>query len=156
MAVGTVSGIDPSDNWQLITSQAASGSSVTFSSLSGYKKILLTIRGLSKSAASHMSIQLNNDTSYGNYACIVSDGDVNQFIVGGNTAAAIGNFFWIDNVDKSMPHRVSVNSWGPTSSDHSERWYLNPVPITSIKLFNWQGGTQTWTAGTIELWGIPA
>lgn len=158
MAVGTVSGITPEDNWQLIATTSAAGtSSVTFNSFSGYKKLLLTVRGITKSgSSSYLGVQLNGDTASGNYASSVIEGTANQFIAGYDTAGASASYFWIENVDQSVPHKVSGINWSTTVGDGGERYYLNPVPITSLRLFNWQSTSAPWTGGTIQLWGIPA
>ena len=66
MAVGTVSGASD-DVWQLITTSSPSAvTTSTFSSISGYKKLMLTFSG-NRSAADYFWLQFNSDTTVANY-----------------------------------------------------------------------------------------
>lgn len=152
MAVGTVSGANLDEQWQLITSTAASGGSLTFSSLSGYKHIWITGISITKSASDHISVRPNNDTSGGSYASSWSNGTQSQFLASPTTASAQAFSFKIYNIDQSTPHKVEG------ASDYTivtpQDAYINPVPITSIvvKCF----AANTFTGGTFYVYGIPA
>lgn len=155
MAVGTVSGVDPQDNWQLISSSTPSGTSVTFSSLSGYKHLWVVGKGITKSAADYVGMRPNNDTTAGNYATItVSSGVGNKFLISGYTGEAQAFSAKIYDIDKTIPHLVE---WGYSDVSYGlpSDAYVNPVAITSLVIFN-QGGSATFSGGTLYLYGIPA
>jgi hypothetical protein len=152
MAVGTVSGINPEDNWQLISSVTASGTSVTFSSLTGYKHLWITGRGITKSASDYVAMRPNNDATTGNYALTWSVGTTNTSLIAGTTATAQGVSAKIYNIDQAIPHKIDGtydgNQWGPADS------YVNPVAITSLVIYNYTTGS--FTGGTLSLYGIAA
>ena len=67
MAVGTVSGTNPDDAWQLITTNTPSAAaSSTFSSISGYKKLMLVFNKYTTSAAGPANVRFNSDSTNGN------------------------------------------------------------------------------------------
>tara|TARA_R110000868_G_scaffold233647_1_gene487400 strand:+ start:181 stop:648 length:468 start_codon:yes stop_codon:yes gene_type:complete len=155
MAVGTVSGVDPQDNWQLISSVTASGTSVVFSSLTGYKDIWINGRSITKAANDYPFISVNSDTSVGNYG--ISGGSSGQragFLcasVSGTAPSAFG--FKIYNIDQTIPHRVDCNFDGHEMSTPADG-YFNPVAITSITVKTLNG--TAYNGGTISIYGIPA
>lgn len=152
MAVGTVSGINLDEQWQLISSVAASGTSITFSSLTGYKHIWVTGRNITKDAAQSIGIRPNNDTSVGSYAASAMGND-SKFYCGTTTAGSHALSFRIYNIDQSAPHRVELVNGDDYDSNADA--YVNPVPITSITLVAWNT-TSSFTGGTIAVYGIPA
>lgn len=155
MAVGTVSGIDPQDNWQLITSTTITSgqTSQTYSSLSGYKHLLLTARSVIGTAGELIAVRPNNDTSSGNYV-LNGTGRMSYFqfayYFDGSTATA--GAFEIKNIDKALPHEVWYSS-ANTNAAQGKQYWVKPEVITSLNL-SATGGS--WTSGTIELYGIPA
>jgi len=65
MAVGTVSGLNLDDQWALInTTTQSSGTSLTFSSLGGYKKLMVTFTGFTQSGSGNAVVTLNGSTAY--------------------------------------------------------------------------------------------
>ena len=152
MAVGTVSGISPEDNWQLISSVTASGTSHTFSSLTGYKHLWIVGQGITKSAVDYVGVRPNNDTTVGNYGLTWSIGTSPTFLISGATATAQGVSARIYNVNQAIPHKVEgtydANQWGPGDA------YVNPVVITSLVVHIYT--TASFTGGTLSLYGIPA
>ena len=156
MAVGTVSGVDPQDNWQLVASQAMSGlSTYTFSSLSGYKTYWLVGKSLTHTTSDIVAIRVNGDTSGGTYA--------NDFAAG-NEGATGGQFlltptqtfvhafsFEIDNADKLAPHHVKSTGYGTVSPGDA---YTDPVAITSLTVKTYSNNN--FTGGTVYLYGIAA
>lgn len=153
MAVGTVSGIVPEDNWQLLTSVTASGTSITFSSLSGYKHIWIVGQAITKNSSAHVAIRPNNDSSAGSYCMSWAGGTETQFLVAPNTSASQASAFRIFNIDKSIPHDIEGEydpaDWIPQAA------YVNPVPITSL-VVRTHNGTTSFTGGTFYVYGIPA
>ena len=152
MAVGTVSGVNLDEQWQLISSQTPSGTSITFSSLAGYKHLWIVGTSITKSAATPILIRPNNDTSIGAYAWSQSGND-NKFYVGNGLSTSHAVSFKIYNIDQSAPHKIeTVNDGGYDANGEA---YVNPVPITSIVFGTWNG-TATFTGGTVYLYGIAA
>lgn len=151
MATGTVSTLDP-NQWQLVsTVTPTSGTSVTFSSLAGYKKYLIVAKNLYTSATSNWIMQFNGDTAVGAYT--YSSGDIAYFQIGTGNSASPGTAMWaiIDDADKSMPHLVQAKATANTN--WYQDYYVTTSAITSI-LISTAGGTATFTGGTIYLYGI--
>ena len=152
MAVGTVSGVNLDEQWQLISTVAASGTSITFSSLTGYKHLWIAGTSITKSAGTPVLVRPNNDNTVGDYAWSQSGND-SRFYVGNNSAGSHAVSFKIYNIDQSVPHKIeTVNDGGYDSNGEA---YVNPVPITSIVVGTWDGVT-TFTGGTFYLFGIAA
>lgn len=155
MAVGTVSGIIPEDNWQLITSVTPSGTSVTFNSFSGYKHIWIVGKDITTSGAAYFCMRPNNDTSAGSYATFYNNGTESTFFLNGNQNGTRAFHGKIYNVDKTIPHLIEPHGAGGVPSDGGISVYTNPVAITSLVIYTY-GGTVTFTGGTMYLYGIPA
>jgi hypothetical protein len=152
MAVGTVSGISPEDNWQLISSVTPSGTSHTFSSLTGYKHLWVIGKGITKSGADYIGMRPNNDTTAGNYGLGWASGTSQTSLIANTTAAAQGVSAKIYNIDQAIPHKIDgtydANQWSPADA------YVNPVVITSLVIHCYTTGS--FTGGTLSLYGIPA
>jgi hypothetical protein len=152
MAVGTVSGVNLEDQWQLISSVTASGTSITFNSLSGYKHLWLVVRSITKSGADYLAVRPNNDSTAGNYAITWSVGTQSQILFGGTTASAQAAAFRIYNIDQAAPHKIEgiydSAVFGPIDT------YANPVAVTSLVVYTYSGAT--FTGGTVALYGIAA
>jgi hypothetical protein len=152
MAVGTVSGITPEDNWQLISSVTASGTSVTFSSLTGYKHLWITGVGITKSVSDYVGMRPNNDSTAGDYGLGWSAGTTGTALIASTTASAQGVSARIYNIDQAVPHKIEgtydSNQWSPADA------YVNPVVITSLVIHCYT--TASFTGGTLSLYGIPA
>ena len=151
MAVGTVSGIEPDDNWQLISTTTISSGTAqyTYSSLSGYKKIMIAGKNIVKNAEDYSVIQLNGVTANGAYVSNSPDGSF--FYIANSNVSAGGIAAVIYDVDKSFIHKVESTGYSGTGV---VAYYTDPVPVTSIKLYNRNGAT--FTSGTIYLYGIAA
>ncbi len=150
MAVSNVSTID-SENWQLITTTTitASTASYNYTSISGYKTILIVGKNIVKSAANYSIIQLNGDNSAGAYGMNAQGGSSTQFYMTGNEAGPGAFAFTLYDVDKALPHRVGVGY--NTNASSENQYYTNPVAITSILVALNSG---TYTSGTIYVYGI--
>jgi myosin-crossreactive antigen len=152
MAVGTVSGVDPQDNWQLISSVTASGTSVIFNSLSGYKHIWITGKAITKNTSDLPAVQVTGDTSVGNYSIsMVAPRAI--FLCGASTTAAQAFGFKMYNIDQSIPHKVEC-AYDATEYAEASDGYMNAVAITSLTVKNYSGAT--FTGGTLAIYGIPA
>jgi hypothetical protein len=151
MATGTVSSVS-GDVWQLISSQAStSGTSITFSGISGYKKLLLTGQSVSWADNCSSYVLPNNDTTGGNYSGYSSDAGFRW--TGTANSQPRAPFFTIDNADKSMPHFVECAAMYSNLFTGND---IYPVasPITSLVISN--TGSIAFNGGTVYLYGIPA
>jgi hypothetical protein len=151
MATGTVSSVT-GDVWQLIASNTptTSPTQIDFTSIAGYKTIMVVFKGINTGASASISFTCNNDTTTGDYAGGNNIGTETSIRVISNTTGVRGGIAIIYDVDKSVPHTAWVA--GQVSADRSTaQAYLEPAPITSIEA---RAGGQTFTAGTIYLYGI--
>lgn len=160
MAVGTVSGVDPADNWQLIATNTPSAASVSsFTSLSGYKKFWLVYKNVTTSISSQLALRFNSDSTSGNYGgdSFWASTYVESWVQDARIVAVSGSSFYGGSViiDNSLPaiHTITVNPsyyntvgggvWMPTTA----------TDITQIDFRTTAGGT---LSGTIYLYGIAA
>ena len=150
MAVSNVSTID-SEVWQLITTTTITSgtASYNYTSISGYKTILIVGKNIVKAAANYNIVQFNGDTSAGAYAMNAQSGSGTQFYMTGNNAGPAAFASIIYDVDKALPHRVGVAY--STNASSENQYYTNPVAITSILVALDAG---TYTSGTIYVYGI--
>jgi hypothetical protein len=150
MAVGTVSSTT-SDTWQLISSQTpTSGTSVSFTSISGYKTLMMAFKGVTTAANSYMIVRFNNDSSAGNYND--GGGDGSSMLLAINSGPRAGAIVIYD-ADKEVPHKMEKTSYDPSVAMNPV-FYTNPVAITRIDLVSRE--SQAFTAGTVYLYGIAA
>lgn len=156
MAVGTVSGIEQ-DNWQLIASNSPTSgtTAASFTSISGYKRVMVVWKALRTSANAWLLLKVNNDTTAGNYGAMSAYTSAQQFesetsipLTGINTTNFSGAIT-IENVNQSTPHQIS--NYASYATSQFTGAILNSNPITQIDVYV---NTSTITGGTIQLWGI--
>lgn len=153
MAINSISSA-ASNQWQLVsTVTPTSGTSVTFSSLAGYKKYLLVAKNLYTSTSNTFTLRINGDTAQGSYT--YASGDSTSFFVGNGNGASPGAAIWatIDNADKPIPHEIEAKSSGVTT--WYKDYYVTTSAVTSITLAT-NVGSYTFDGGTIYLYGIAA
>jgi len=153
MATSNVSAIDR-EEWQLIESKSATGTSVTFNAFSGYKHLWLTGIAITKSAGDHLAIRPNNNSTQGVYAHPWAAGEQTKFLASGNTASSQAISFQIYDVDKTTPKRA-VSNWDTTIVTSDKDAFIDTVAVTSLVVTT-NGGTATFTGGTFYLYGIVA
>jgi len=169
--IPAASAANPSDNWQLISSVAGSGTTVTFSSISGYKKLML--RGVSLATNSGADatwiIRFNGDTgtkydyafSYSNtiqtdkYQVTAATGATSIGFPGGfyadGTLVLIAN-----NTDTTGIKTLNGSLGGTNTSGFSNRAsdltgnYLASASVSSVSI---NVSTSTIT-GTLSLYGV--
>ena len=159
MAVGTVSGVNPDEQWQLIaTNTMSAATSTTFSSLSGYKTYIIVTKNLTQSGASYGIIRFNGDSTAGNYGSSAFwDNGQNQYTntgiaswgfagggVGGFTTYTI-----VRNADSALPKITETHGY---LTHNGNGIWVNTSAITSI---SFTASTGTFT-GDVLLYGIPA
>lgn len=111
MATGLVSGIAPGDTWQLIqTITNTSASNITFTGITGYKKLLVVTHAASNGGSSGNSYVYigNNGTYYGGgmtlwYATAQLSG-TGGYIPLATSASDVYGYCIIENADQSGPH----------------------------------------------------
>jgi hypothetical protein len=149
MATGTVSSTT-GDVWQLITSVTPSGTEVVLSSIAGYKTLMVVFQKITTGATATLTFQCNADTT-NNYSGGNASNTENAIIMAGNTTGTRGGFAIIHNVNQAIPHKIETAT-GLSNASNLEA-YLEPAAITSITA---KAGGQTFTGGTIYLYGIAA
>jgi hypothetical protein len=153
MATGNVSAIDR-EEWQLIESKSATGTSVTFNAFSGYKHLWLTGKAIDKSGSDGISVRPNNNSTQGNYVAGADDGTDTRFRVAGTIAATQAMSFKIYDVDKTTPKQVSC-SYAYVVPENEQDAFIDTVAVTSLRVYT-NGGSVTFTGGTFYLYGIVA
>jgi hypothetical protein len=152
MAVGTVSSVG-GEQWQLISSQTPSTTSVTLTSFSGYKTIMVVGKGVTKSGSEYPKILVNGSTTAGNYATLWGSGGNVGFLCQGALASAQGFVFRIYDCDKATIHKVDSAYDGSGAHGQPTDAYVDPVAVTSLVLTT-NAGTATFTGGTVYVYGI--
>lgn len=153
MATSNVSAIDR-EEYQLIESKAATGTTVTFNAFSGYKHLWLTGKAITKNSATHIAVRPNNDTTVGSYALVRGAGEQPEFLIQDSTASSCAASFKIWDVDKTTPKKVA-NSYNTGVPQNEQDAYIDTVAVTSLAVLCYNG-TSTFTGGTFYLYGIVA
>ena len=157
MAIGTVSSVNY-DNWQLIqTNTPTSGSTSSFSSISGYKRLMLTFNQVTSAASANFRLRFNGDTgsNYGylaNAAGSYTDSSSSITLLGFVSGGGHSGYALIEDVLTSSPKRVEVAGSYYIGNGGKGIW-LGTSPITSI---DFSLSTSTFSSGSISLYGIAA
>ena len=152
MATGSVSAIDR-EEWQLIESKAATGTSLTFNAFSGYKHLWLTGKAITKASTDYVMVRPNNNSTQGNYAYANSSGTDTRYYTAGNTASAQATSFKIFDVDKTTPKHVAV-TYDASQPANEPDAFVDTVAVTSLVVYT--NGGAAFTGGTFYLYGIVA
>jgi hypothetical protein len=161
MAVGTVSGVNLDDQWALInTTTITSGTTLTFSSLSGYKKLMLTYTGFTQSGSGSALLSLNGTTTntWGIYIFLQNVN--NQSIAGvplnytGFYANNQIGFVVIDGTTANSPVK-KIN--GLSYSDNGYQAEIEGAAISSNEVTSVSvTSPSAFTGGTFKIYGIVA
>jgi hypothetical protein len=141
------------NEWQLISSVTPTNgaSSVTFSSIAGYKTIMVSMTGIVSSATEALYLQFNGDTTAGDYFHTSPGVQLGRTV----TSGAGGRMAIIYDVDKSAPHKVETQASANADATSAFNFWTTASPITSIACVFVTSATFT-AAGTIALYGIAA
>lgn len=162
MAVGTVSGVNPDDTWQLVSSQSASGASITFSSLSGiYKELMISYRNVITSATCGLAVRFNGDSTNYNYGgTAVWQAQYSEVAISYIPLTAYGAYTdhangWmkVKNTNSAMPHTVEGGGY---VADSINGLYNPSTAAVISSVIVKPNNSANFSSGTIELWGIPA
>ena len=157
MATGTVSSVNY-DNWQLIqTNTPTSGTTSSFTSLSGYKKFMLTFNQINTASSATYRIRFNSDSgnNYGHTATAAgsyASENSSILLLGYVTGGPHSGYVLIDDVLTSSPKRVEVGGSYYVGSGSKGIW-LGTSAITSIEF---SISTSSFSSGSISLYGIAA
>jgi hypothetical protein len=156
MAVGQVSSIS-GDNWQLIaTNSPTSGTTTTFSGLSGYKKYILAFSALnSTNNPSDYKVTFNSSSSgytsrsESPTSAVTSNEDIR---IGRGTA--LDAYLTIDNANLEVP-KIVQGVGSPSGSDGYLVYgaWVTASAITSITITISAG---TYNSGSVRLYGVAA
>jgi hypothetical protein len=158
MAVGTVSSVD-GDVWQLIATNTPSAvTSSTFSSVSGYKKLMITYQIPTLSSASIIYLRFNSDSTTGNYAGVTAlyttaggTRDNTRLPISGYSETEAYGYAVIADTNKTTPKRIE--DMGGMQIGYGNGIYFGTSEISSVLVFT--NTTETMT-GTIKLYGVAA
>jgi hypothetical protein len=155
---------NPSDNYQLISSVTASGASVSFTSISGYKKLMLRCNALLSSGGATnrtWTIRLNSDSG-ANYDYAYSANDnvqTGQTSFGfPQSASELYAFFIFNNTDttgvKTMQGSFKQTNATPVSyvGVNNVGNYYASASVSTVTLSIGTGSL----SGTISLYGVAA
>ena len=145
MATGSVSALDQ-DTWQLVaTNSPTSGTTSTFSSLSGYKKYMLVAEDVTGSSAELRVTFNGSSTGYNGIIVAAANSKTYLFLTVGATNAS--GYMTIDNVNNGGPkitNGIDYNAYVTYGI------WNNTDPITSITVTR----SSAYTGGTLKLYGI--
>ena len=160
MATSNVSALDQ-DTYQLIaTNTTTSGSTSSFSSLGGYKKLILTWEGVTRAANGIPVLTFNGVTS--NYTSALSLGfqatNYDSSITGikltwDSLRVLINGYYLIENTNNGAPKLIKGEATagsGDWPMIISGSW-LTADAITSMSI---TAGGSTFSAGSMKLYGI--
>jgi len=160
MAVGQVSSLT-GDNWQLIaTNTPTSGTSTSFTSLSGYKKFRLIWSALTFGGSASLLCRFNSDSTDSyigaavGHSASTSEAWSTAAILDGQSNTVHYGFIDIEDADKTFPKKMQ-GAWGNQSTglgDISNGIYIGSSAITSIVITDGSGNTIS--AGTVYLYGL--
>lgn len=161
MATGSVSALDQ-DTWQLIqTNTTTSGTTSTFSGLSGYKEYLVAFEGVSTSSSANIKLTFNSSSSnyYGGSHLQYSNGNVENATssIYCNNAGynnALNGIISIKNVKNGAPKIVKgenlLSGGGNYPSEVSGGW----TDISEITSITFTTSAGSFSAGSMKLYGI--
>ena len=160
MATGSVSAIG-GDEWQLIaTNTPTSGTSTSFTNISGYSKLRLIWNTLTFAADAMLICRFNSDSGQ-NYIGAASGFGANTseswstaVALNGNNAGPYAGYLDIEDANKTFPKKLQ-GVWSfrtGTYGDTLNGIYIGSSAITSISLSD--ESSNTISSGTVYLYGI--
>lgn len=145
---------------------SSAASTITFSSIPAiYTDLIIVHQGTAVTTAAALQMELNSDTTAGNYSCtfMYSDGSTaasgrytGDKMVGRNYIVQQNNIIQIMNYKNATTYKTTIsrsNSTGSLVGAIVSLW-RNTAAITSVRLFVGAGNFDTGT--TFSLYGIAA
>jgi hypothetical protein len=158
------------DKWvQIATSSPITGTQVSFTSISGYKKLYVLIEQLTNATGGNYTVTINNDTGakyYNRY--LQTSSNTPNFSATGSTSAARNNILAglvgaagatsshiiIDNADSATIKEITGSFYQVSANTDlvylSGTVYKGTATISSIQV----NGAGNFTAGTVTLYGV--
>jgi len=151
MATGSVSAIDREEYILIATNSPTSGSTSTFSGLSGYKKYLIIANAITGTANCQIKATFNNNTS--NYfGMLQATTAIYDGILCIHDSGASTGYFQLEvNYANSTTSPKICTGFDRPSCQVTYGYWNNTSAITSIELVR---STGTYTGGTFSLYGI--
>lgn len=157
MATGQVSSISD-DNWQLVaTNTTTSGTTFTFSSLSGYKKYMLVWDTIVTTANSQIYLTFNSSST--NYSGVSSGDGLNSglYYTSRINLSAYNNtlhagHIYIDYVNQTAPKIVDGHFNDNSVGGFVKGMWNGGSAVTSIVITS----SSAFTSGSVSLYGIAA
>jgi hypothetical protein len=149
-----------SDNWVQISSvtPTAGVTTLSFTSIAGYKKLMLTINGVTLASSGNISLRLNNDSA-SNYVKTSSSAQSafgTSILLNTNTASAITAVVEVNSTDNTGLKTLSGNSATTAVGAYEymiRGLYLASASITQVNLVSSQNFN---AVGTVALYGVAA
>lgn len=159
MAVGTVSASNTDDIWQLIATNTPSAATTsTFSSISGYKKLMLTYQ-LTCASNARYYVRLNSDSTAGNYggmtllwASLGGARPDDRLMMTAYPDTSTTGYWVLADTDKTTPK--FIEKFGGVSVGTLNGIYLGTSSVSSLTIAENDGGYAF--SGTIKLYGVAA
>ena len=162
MATGSVSALDQ-DTYQLIaTNSTTSGSTSTFSGLSGYKQYMIAWENVSQGTNGNAFLRFNSDTAdnyFGGMNLGYTTSTRNKRdrikLTWDDYNQTINGYLLITNVNNGAPRLVEglfIDSQENINYQFIKGGYTPTTAITSIVIT--AGGAGSFTAGSMKLYGI--
>jgi len=160
MATGTVSSVTGDVFQQIATTTVTSGSEVNFTSISGYKTLMVVFNRATLAAGNGLWLEFNGDTAnnYGYttfngtatnsyfYACVLTAASGADIYSGNAVIKDVNN----TSIVKTVESTTNANSNG--SAGRGSGTWNSTAAITSVKIYTFS----TFTAGAFTLYGIAA
>jgi hypothetical protein len=162
MAVGTVSGVDPVDNWQLIASGTPTSASSTYSftSISGYKTLMIAFKKVGTNAVNNLIVRFNGDSTDRNYNSIANGYDVTGqysttgIALTGYLDTSHSGYTVINNASSTTIFKTVQEGAAYVTNTYGGIWLNNTDAISSAVIST---TTSTFNGtGTFYLYGIAA
>jgi uncharacterized protein Veg len=157
-----------SDNWELISSVSASGSSVAFTSISGYKKLMLRGGNLGCTSNGSWTVRFNSDSGakYDYSYDFANGGASDKYNVKGSVAATAIDFptsgndqvrvlLTINNTDTTGIKTITgaLGIYDGTYNYNGTNLIGNYIASASISTVTLTAGSSG-MAGTVSLYGV--
>ncbi len=166
MAVGTVSGINPDDAWQLISSgtPTAASTSFSFSSIStAYKALMITFKSIAITSGDvNLYARFNSDSTNGNYSGMANGyTNTGYYTTSGipltgyaGNVGELNGYIIIRNSNSTSTLKTVTEGASFVTNKYSCVWMNASDAISSIAIS--PSASSFSGSGTFTLYGIPA
>ena len=151
------------DKWVLISSVTASGTSVNFTSISGYRKLALLWKTVTASSSATPAMSINSDTTSNYYLSWQQNDTYNKVkqtlttsVISDSSSETMGSgLLIIDSADQTGFKPILGTIGLGVLQFQPGTYYLTSSAVTSVQ-FTTVEGTPTLSVGTVALYGVAA